>query len=105
MSRRRIAPLLLLTSLALSASAERPRAIELPVAEPLELRALFDLAPGVISDDENGITVSAFAVEMVVARIGPDGKLVKACVDSEAEARRFLEAPIEKLQPKQGSEQ
>lgn len=60
----------------------------------LELRALFDRAPGVIADNENGITAGPFQVDVIVARIDSDGKLVKACVDSEESARRFLEAPI-----------
>jgi hypothetical protein len=35
--------------------------------------------------------------EVLVARIGPDGKPVLACVDSEEAARRFLLAPAGRL--------
>jgi hypothetical protein len=58
------------------------------------LRALFDRAPGVISEGPDGITVGPLAVNVIVARIDKDGKLVKACVDNEESARRFLEAPV-----------
>ena len=67
----------------------------LPQAERrLELRALFNRAPGVISENANGISTGPFQVDVIVARIDSDGKLVKACVDSEESARRFLQAPI-----------
>ena len=36
-------------------------------------------------------------VELLVARIGPDGKPVLACVDSAEALRKFLESPVEKL--------
>ena len=39
-------------------------------------------------------------MDVLVARIGPDGKVIIACVDSEAAAKRFLEAPIEKVAKK-----
>lgn len=100
MPRRRFTVAVLLTLFTLSASAaeaERARDSVLPVEQRLELRALFDRAPGVLADDENGLTVGAFAVEVVVAHI-VDGKLVKACVDSEEAARRFFEAPATKKQ-------
>jgi len=35
--------------------------------------------------------------EVLVARIAPDGKLVMACVDSAEAAKKFFEAPIEKV--------
>ncbi|PYQ28409.1 MAG: hypothetical protein DMF56_16505 [Acidobacteria bacterium] len=35
--------------------------------------------------------------EVLVARITPDGKAVLACVDSAEAAKKFLEAPIEKV--------
>jgi hypothetical protein len=39
-------------------------------------------------------------MDVLVARIGPDGKVIIACVDSDAAAKRFLEAPIEKVAKK-----
>lgn len=78
----------------------------LPHAErPLALRALFDRAPGVVSEDANGITAGPIRVDVIVARVDTDGKLVKACVDNEEAARRFLEAPIEKVAGPQAKEQ
>ena len=108
MSRRTIAVAAVFAMTALSASAADParsREAALPLDASTTLRALFDLAPGVISDDANGLTVSALAVEVVVARIGDDGKLIKACMSSEEEALKFLAAPIEKVQKAEGHEQ
>ena len=36
-------------------------------------------------------------IEVIVARIGKDGKPILACVDSAEAAKRFLEAPVERL--------
>lgn len=36
-------------------------------------------------------------LELLIARIGKDGKPVLACVDSAEAAQRFLEAPVERL--------
>jgi len=82
-----------------AAAAESERESVLPIEQRLELRALFDRSPGVLADNANGLTVGAFAVEVVVAHI-VDGKLVKACVDSEEAARRFFEASATRKQPK-----
>lgn len=71
----------------------------------LDLRALFDRAPGVISNDANGITAGPMQVDVIVARIDTDGKLVKACVDSEEAAKRFLSAPVEKVDSRRAKEQ
>jgi len=35
-------------------------------------------------------------MEVLIARIAPDGKPVLACVDSAEAAKKFLEAPIER---------
>ena len=91
---------------ALSAQAADParsKVAELPLddAPRFDLRALFDRTPGVIETGEEGVTVSAFTVEVVVARLDADGKVVKACVDSEEGARKFLTAPAGKLQMKE----
>jgi hypothetical protein len=68
------------------------------------LREMFDRAPGVIREDANGITAGPMQVDVIVARIDTDGKLVKACVNSEEAARRFLEAPIEKIDGRRAKE-
>lgn len=71
----------------------------------LSLRALFDRAPGVVTEDANGLTAGSTSVDVIVARIDTDGKLVKACVNSEEAARRFLEAPVEKVDGRRNREQ
>jgi len=69
-----------------------------PLAEDrVALRMLFDRAPGVIIDDGNGITVQGMAGEVVLARVGPDGKLARVCVDNEPAALRFFEAPVDQI--------
>jgi hypothetical protein len=93
MSPRRFAVAALLSLSALSAGA-REMTVPLRAEARIELRELFALAPGVVTEDENGISVGAFAVEVVVARIDADGKLVRACVDTEEAARLFLEKPL-----------
>ena len=96
----------LATASAHAADAAHAREIALPQAErPMALQALFDRAPGVVTEDANGIMTGPLQVDVIIARIDADGKLVKACVDSEAAARRFLEAPIEKLDGHKAKEQ
>lgn len=85
-----------------AATAETGKRV-LPVDQRLELKRLFELAPGVLADDENGVTVGPFAVQVLVARI-VDGKLVKSCVDSEEAALRFFETPVAKLETKAASD-
>jgi hypothetical protein len=36
-------------------------------------------------------------LELLIARIGPDGKPVLACVDGAEAAKKFLESPIDKV--------
>lgn len=70
----------------------------------LDLRSLFERAPGVAAK-QGDVTETPRSVEVLLARVGPDGELIKACVDSEAAARRFFDAPIETLHTKQAKEQ
>jgi hypothetical protein len=97
----------LMTASAHGADPARTPQAALPQLEEraLDLRALFDRAPGVISNDANGITVGAFAVDVIVARVDTDGKLVTACVATEEAAKRFLTAPIEKVDGRAVKEQ
>src|SRR5215212_10260022 len=97
----------LAASLALSAHAADParsRTAELPLDETA-LRAMFDLAPGVVATEGGGTTVTGFAVDVVIARIGQDGKIVKACVDTNEAAQKFLTAPIEKIAKSEAQQQ
>lgn len=107
MNRRTLVVVAAVAIMSASAHAnDSAREAALPLAEkPLELRAMFDHAPGVITENENGITAGPMQVDVIVARIDSDGTLVKACVDSEAAARRFLDAPIEKVEGRKAKEQ
>jgi len=44
------------------------------------------------------------ALEVVVARVNTDGRLVLACVDSKEAADRFLQAPIDKVTRREAKE-
>lgn len=44
------------------------------------------------------------ALEVVVARVNTDGKLVLACVDSKEAADRFFQAPIDKVATREAKE-
>jgi len=60
-----------------------------------------DVAPlflrQVAQPDGTVVDVPISGMEVLVARIGPDGKLVLACVESAEAAKRFLEAPIDQV--------
>jgi hypothetical protein len=91
---------------AADAARTQDAALPQPQAErPLSLRALFERAPGVIIENENGIMTGPSQVDVILARVDADGKLVKVCVDSEEAARRFLEAPIAKIEGRRAKEQ
>ena len=51
----------------------------------------------VVQSDGTVVAEPVSGMEVVVARVGPDGKLVLACVDSAEAAKRFLDAPIEQV--------
>ena len=53
----------------------------------------------------DGVASGAGPREVVLARIDTDGQLVLSCVDSAKDAKRFLEAPVEKIAPKKAKEQ
>lgn len=76
-----------------------------PAAASITLAELFAaLAAEPSIETEDGVSAPGH-LEVVVARIGTDGKPVKACVDSPEAAERFFKAQIEKLSPKQAKEQ
>ena len=87
----------------------QPAAAEVVAALPSPsrtLKALFATpATEEAIDTTDGVAVGMGAMEVVIARIGTDGRLVTACVDSEKAARAFLESPIDKVATKQAKEQ
>jgi len=56
-------------------------------------------------ETEDGVSAVVGPIEVVVSRIGPDGKPVMACVDTLKAARHFFDAPIEQLPLKKAKEQ
>ena len=58
-----------------------------------KLAAVFAPADGVESADD----VRMGAMEVVVARIGANGKVELSCVDDEAAARAFFAAPLARV--------
>ena len=100
MIRRRVALAAVAAVITVSATAAES-------ADRLDLRGLFQRAPGVADaarpgDAEQSTTTT---VELLLARVGPDGKLIKVCVDTEAAARRFLNADVTTLRTQQAKEQ
>lgn len=66
-----------------------------PRPEPTDPTALFARS-GESRQTEDGVALDTPAGELLVAKLGPDGKPVLACVDSEAAARKFLDTPAKK---------
>lgn len=56
-------------------------------------------------DVVEGVASGNAPMEVVMARIDTDGKVVMSCVDTEEAAKRFLAAPVEKLVSKKAKEQ
>ena len=82
------------------------KAAEVAAAAPATLEETFAVSAEAKSiETEDGVSATVGPIEVVVARIGPDGKPVMACVDDLQAARRFFKAPDEKLAPKQAKEQ
>jgi hypothetical protein len=52
-----------------------------------------------------GVASGNGPMEVVLARIDTDGKIVMSCVDTEEAAKRFLAAPVEKLVSRKAKEQ
>jgi hypothetical protein len=102
-----VAVVAVMTASAHAGDPARAREVALPQAEqrPLELHEIFAMAPGVITETGNGIVSGPMQADVIVARIGSDGKLVRACVNTEEAARRFLDAPIEKVEGGRAKEQ
>jgi len=77
---------------------------QLPATAPVTLEEVFVSAEAESIETEDGVSATVAPIEVVVARIGPDGKPVMACVDDVKAARRFFKTPVEQLAPKQAKE-
>ncbi|HEX2834020.1 MAG TPA: hypothetical protein VHW00_13495 [Thermoanaerobaculia bacterium] len=77
-----------------SCTRELPRAAQtMTIAQHAE--SLFAKAEAVESiETDSGVTIELPAMEVVVARIGKDGKVILGCVDSATAAKRFFEADV-----------
>ena len=87
--------------------AETTQAAQLPATAPRTLEEVFAVsaeAQAQSIETEDGVSAMVGPIEVVVARLGPDGKPVMACVDDVKAARRFFKAPAETLAPKQAKE-
>lgn len=71
---------------------------------PVALAELFAASAGESVQTENGVEAPG-PMEVVIVRTLDDGTAAMACVDSEAAAKRFLEAPAEKVATKKAKEQ
>jgi hypothetical protein len=96
-------------SVAVRTSPETSPEVQAEVALPrptLTLKALFaKVEEEEVVDTIDGVAVGMGAMEVLVARIDTDGRVVTSCVDSEKAARAFLNAPIEKVATKRAKEQ
>jgi hypothetical protein len=72
----------------------------------IELAELFArLKDSVPVETEDGVSSPAHAMEVVVARIGADGKLVMACVDHAEAVERFFSVPVGQLRNRKAANQ
>lgn len=70
------------------------------LAPRIELTELFARIAdaGASFDTGDGVSAPMAATEMLVARLGADGKPLMVCVDNEESARNFLDASLERVQ-------
>jgi hypothetical protein len=93
MSVRLIAAAVLLASTASLAAAEPSRAeTKLAPRLPLHLTALFERASDVVVTGTGMVVTESDAPEVLVARIGADGRAVIGCVNDAKSARAFFDA-------------
>jgi hypothetical protein len=68
-----------------------------------QLAAMFEPVAEEPVDTGDAVFTSG-PLELIVVRIGEDGKPVAACVDNEQAAQKFLDAPIERIHTKQAKD-
>lgn len=79
-------------SLALTASLGAAEPHRIAARTPLHLTALFERASDVVVTGSGMVVTEFEAPEVLVARIGADGRPVIGCVDNEKSARLFFTA-------------
>lgn len=85
---------ILVASFAMQAAPATP-ADEGPRA--IMTRSAAEHEPPVVGGARGMVIASHVSREIVVARVGADGKIVLGCVDSDEAAKRFLTAPRERV--------
>ena len=92
---------------AADAATEAAATVEVALPSPtITLKALFAApASEEVIEVADGVAVGMEAMEVMLARIDTDGRVITACVDNEKAARAFLDAPVKKLATKQAKEQ
>jgi hypothetical protein len=68
------------------------------------LAEMFPASDEASIETEYGVSAPG-VLEVVMSRIGPDGKPVMACVDNEQAARHFLQVPAERVATKKAQDQ
>ena len=76
----------------------------LALPRPVALAELFAVTAGESVETEDGVSAPG-PMEVVIVRTLDDGSSAMACVDSEAAAQRFLQAPSDKVATKKAKEQ
>jgi hypothetical protein len=84
------------------AAAAQIAAVPAPASRTIA--ALFAADAQEPTETEDGVSAPGH-LEVLVARLGVDGKPIMACVDNEAAAHRFAKAAIEKLPSKKAKEE
>lgn len=69
-----------------------------------ELDAMFEPVADEPVDTGHAVFTTG-PLELLVVRLGEDGKPVAVCVDNPEAAQKFLDAPIERVQSRQAKEQ
>jgi hypothetical protein len=90
---KRILAIVFFAMLAAAANAANDESCTRETLRPIAVAAHVDVAP-LFEKNERGEEPPA-GMEVVIARIAPDGTPVLACVDSAEGAKKFLESPIE----------
>ena len=107
MSRRSIAmmaALALAAPLAFASDAVDRMCVRVDASLRFVLAALFEPIPAEPVDTGTAVFTTG-PMELLIVRLGEDGKPVAVCVDNEEAAQKFLDAPVERLQTKQAREQ
>ena len=106
MSRRIFAAMAILAlaaPLAFASDAVDRTCVRVDTPLRFNLAAMFDHATEEPVETGAGVSMPG-PLELLVVRLGEDGKPVAVCVDNEEAAQKFLDAPAERIQSKKAKE-